>query len=51
MPSYQCLKCRYRFSVKENRPINKCPYCGTNPEHLVSTDSKAIIREIEDITR
>jgi len=30
MNKYICTSCRYKFSRKASREVDKCPYCGKN---------------------
>lgn len=46
MIKYICTACKYKFSRKESRGVDKCPYCGKNSIVLDSdTGAEKLLKE------
>jgi DNA-directed RNA polymerase subunit RPC12/RpoP len=42
---YACLKCKYKFERRKDKPATKCPYCGESKLEEVSNQAAKILAD------
>ena len=42
---YLCKKCNYHFVRQKDKPVNNCPYCGSDKLEILDTTASKIVEE------
>ena len=51
MPSFQCKKCKYKWSPRDDKKMvyTRCPYCAANGTVMTVSGGKDLVRDLDSM--